>query len=235
MPASKWARGGGLGLGGCARNNWNWSSASWKGKREVIFSSLLPGLAWREKKEGLPMPTTSRSDVINDALAGGYDFQVGVRHFKRDWKDKVDPQFQEKGAWIPRKVPKRGTQDHEFHYLFGAHDHAPSVVKAEDAKKWKKHVEAVAAKLHYEFTNGQTLFHRGKLTSEELQLLPKENRTVNQFWKKVGAHMVAKSKWTSHMVTILEEELQQQVDACAPAMQRGPQPRRGKKRPRPHH
>lgn len=182
------------------------------------------------------MTWTSRSEVIDDALAGGYEFQVGVRHFKRDWKDKVAPQFQKKGAWIPRKVQQRGAPEAcEFHYLFDAHDHAPSVVKAEDATKWKKHVEAVAAKLRYEFTNGQTLFHRGKLTSEEWEILPKENRTVHQFWKKVGGHMVAKSKWTSHMVMILEEELQQQVDACAPAMQRGPQPRRGKKRPRTHH
>jgi len=167
---------------------------------------------------------TSRSAVINDALAGGYDFQVGVDHFKKDWRDRVAAKYQQQGAWIPQKVQEAGAV--EFRYRFNDDDDAPAVVKAQDAMEWKNHIEAVAAKLRYEFTHGQALYDEGKLTLFEYSALPKENKTVDQFWLMVDGHMVAKSKWTSSMVKILAAELQQEVDARAPVVKRGPQPRR---------
>lgn len=162
----------------------------------------------------------TRSTVINEILANGYDFQIGFDHFKTDWKKKVDKEFIKEGAWIPKKV------GNEFHYIINNDDEDPAIVPEEKATDWKEHVKAIAEKLDYELTNGEKLYAEKKLTLWEFSALPEPNKKTMQYWQMCDGHMKAKSKWTSNMVKILSQELKDEVAKKAPSEKRGAQPHR---------
>ena len=148
----------------------------------------------------------NRSEIINEKLAGGFKNQIGFDHFKTDWKKQVAAKYKKENAWIPKKVGNK------FHYIFDDDDKNPAIITKEAAKDWHNHVKVIAEKLNYELTNGKELYEQGKLTLFEYSALPDINKTTKQFWQMADGHCKAKSKWTSNMVKILSEDLQEEVE-----------------------